>query len=113
MKAFVVAICLAAAATAAHAKRKPPLWKIIESENGSKIKVDVNSFDRMSNGTAWAMVYSVDGSTFRPENLRRIWFDCQGHYRDETGSIGPTLLAPPRSMIGQVSTMACDSRRSN
>jgi hypothetical protein len=56
------------------------------------------------------MVYSVEGNSNNPENLRSFWFDCQGHYRDQTGGIGPTLFAPPRSVAGMLSNI-CNSPR--
>jgi hypothetical protein len=62
-------------------------------------------FHHALNGTADAMVYSVEGNSNTPENLRSFWFDCQGHYRDQTGGIGPTLFAPPRSVAGMLSNI--------
>jgi|GEM_PF-5593485 len=83
-------------------------WKNIEADNGAVYKIDLNSISHYNNGTADVVVYAVEGASYNPENMRRLWFDCQGHFRDETGpGFGPTEYAPPRSIAGRISQVAC------
>jgi hypothetical protein len=83
-------------------------WQRIEADNGAVFQLDMSSIHRFGNGTAEATVYSVQGDAFNPENLRRLWFDCHGHYQDTTGPrISQTLYAAPRSMAGRISDIAC------
>jgi hypothetical protein len=85
-------------------------WKDILSETGVAIKIDLNSITHYSNGTTEAMVYLING-TRSPENLRGFWFDCQGHYRDQTGGVGPTLYAAPGSVSARLANVACTTAR--
>jgi hypothetical protein len=82
-------------------------WRSIEGADGSVVKIEMNSISHFNNGTAEAVVYMVEGTTYNPENTKRLWFDCQGHFRDQTGMIGPTQYAAPLSMAGQLSNIAC------
>ncbi|WIG52220.1 MAG: hypothetical protein OJF48_003138 [Afipia sp.] len=85
-----------------------PQWQKVEADNGAVYQIDLNSISHFSNGTAESVVYAVEGPGYNPENMRRLWFDCQGKYRDSTGpGIGPTSYAPPRSIIGRISQIAC------
>jgi hypothetical protein len=91
---------------ARNQKAAAPSWRTIEADNGAVVRIDVNSIFRYSNGTADIVTYAMEGDRYNPENQRKLWFDCQGHYRDETAG-GPTLYAPPRSMVGRISDIAC------
>lgn len=91
----------------AQARSRSQNWQSLESDNGAVFKYDLNSIENYNNGTARMLVYSVEGRDYIPQNLRNLWFDCNGHYKDETGSIGPTLYAAPRSVAGKLSTIAC------
>jgi len=83
-------------------------WQTIEADNGAIYKVDMNSISHNRNGTADMLVYFDEGSRYIPTNLRRLWFDCQGRYRDlSPPGIGPTQYAPPRSIAGRLSEIAC------
>jgi hypothetical protein len=83
-------------------------WQNVEADNGAIYKVDLNSISHYNNGTADVVVYAVEGSSYNPENMRRLWFDCQGRFRDETGRhIGPAQYAPPRSIAGRIGEIAC------
>ncbi len=85
-----------------------PQWQKVEADNGAVYQVDLNSISHFNNGTAETVVYAVEGPGYNPENMRRLWFDCQGKYRDSTGpGIAPTSYAPPRSIIGRISQIAC------
>lgn len=113
MRPVAIALVLIVAAAPAHAQQKQPNWKNVEADNGSIFKVDMNSIYHFPNGTAELVAYAVEGDRFMPQNMRRLWFDCQGRYRDQTeGARGPTLPAPPRSVVGQFAQLACvDSRK--
>jgi hypothetical protein len=82
-------------------------WRTIEAANGSVYKIDQKSISHMNNGTAELIVYAVEGDDYNPTNVKRLWFDCHGHYQDHTGGISATLYAPPRSIAGQLSAIAC------
>jgi hypothetical protein len=87
-------------------------WQSVEADNGALYKIDLNSISHLNNGTADAIVYAVDGAGYNPENMRRLWFDCHGHYQDLTGpGVGPTQYAPPRSIAGRLSEIACASAK--
>ncbi|SHM07154.1 hypothetical protein SAMN05444159_7594 [Bradyrhizobium lablabi] len=86
-------------------------WRSVEADNGAVYKIDLNSINHYSNGTADAFVYFVEGAGYNPENLRVLWFDCRGHYRDQTGGLGPVLYAPPRSAAGALADIACGTQR--
>lgn len=94
----------------AHAEQMVPYksnWQSIEASDGSVYKIDMKSISHMNNGTAELIVYMVKGDDYDPRNVKRLWFDCHGHYQDHTGGISATLYAPPRSMAGQLSNIAC------
>ena len=96
------------ASTIARAKDVAPNWKKLEADNGAVYQIDLNSNFYFNNGTADIVVYAVSNSGFNPENMHRLWFDCHGQYRDTTGpSFGPTMNAPPNSMVGRISQIAC------
>lgn len=82
-------------------------WRTIEAADGSVYKIDQKSISHMNNGTAELIVYAVEGDDYNPTNVKRLWFDCHGHYQDHTGGIGATLYAAPRSIAGQLSAIAC------
>jgi hypothetical protein len=82
-------------------------WRSVEASNGAVYKIDMNSISYMNNGAAELIVYIVEGDDYDPRNVKRLWFDCHGHYRDQTNGISATLYAPPRSMAGQLSGIAC------
>jgi hypothetical protein len=82
-------------------------WQTVEADNGAAYKVDLNSISHYARGDADMIVYSVDGPNYNPANLRRLYFDCRGHFRDEAGPIGQIEYAPPRSVAGKMSDIAC------
>ena len=102
--AIVASIALPGFASAAE-------WGNVEADNGAVYRVDVSSIFRYPNGTADIVVYAVEGDQFNPENQRKLWFDCKGHYRDQTAGVGPKLYAPPRSVAGRISAIACAGAR--
>lgn len=106
--ATVVATLICASPAFSQAGNKPSNWQRIEADNGAVYQIDLNSISHNSNGTADVVVYAVEGPSYNPENMRRLWFDCQGRYRDQTGpGIGPIQYAPPRSIAGRLSEIAC------
>ena len=89
-------------------QQKAANWQNIEADNGAAYKIDLNSISHYNNGTADVVVYAVEGPGFNPENMRRLWFDCKGRYKDLTVSVtSPTHYAPPRSIAGKLSEIAC------
>lgn len=83
-------------------------WQRVEADNGAVYQVDMSSIDRIRNGTATVRVWVVQGTNFNPRNLRWLWFDCRGAYRDiSQAGHASTLYAPPRSVIGRISGIAC------
>ena len=116
MKHLLLATVAVIALTSSPACAEPALpyksnWQTLEALDGSIYKIDQKSISHMNNGTAELIVYAVEGDGYNPTNLKRLWFDCHGRYRDQTGGIGPTLYAPPRSVAGQLSAIACAGAR--
>jgi hypothetical protein len=86
-------------------------WRTIEAANGSVYKIDQKSITHMNNGSAEIIVYAVEGNDYNPTNVKRLLFDCHGHYQDLTSGGMTTLYAPPRSIAGQLSAIACAGAR--
>lgn len=96
----------------AFAQGGPANWQDLALEGGSSVKIDLNSISRYGNGAVDVVVYFADGSGYNPENMHRLWFDCQGRYQDLTGPhVGPSMHVPPLSIIGKVSETACGAMR--
>jgi hypothetical protein len=68
--------------------------------------IDMNSVSQNINGTAVAVTCIVDNDTCPPWNMSRFHFDCRGHYKD-LDRHGPVMIAPPRSVAGQMAALAC------
>ncbi|MCC8963726.1 hypothetical protein H8A95_15760 [Bradyrhizobium sp. Pear76] len=107
-RAAAVAVLVLTAASAS-AQTKKPDWHTVEADNGARYKIDLNSITAYNTGAADIIAYIVeDGQQYRPDNLRRLWFDCRGRFKDLTTSVmGESVYAPPRSVIGQISAIAC------
>jgi hypothetical protein len=116
MKQFLLATATVIALGFGTARAEPMLpyksdWQTLEALDGSIYKIDQKSISHMSNGSAELIVYAVEGDAYNPTKVRRLWFDCRGRYQDHTGGISATLHAPPRSVAGQLSTIACAGAR--
>jgi hypothetical protein len=116
MKHLLLATAAVIALASGPAGAEPMLpyksdWRNIEAADGSVYKIDQKSISHMNNGTAELIVYAVEGDDYNPTNVKRLWFDCRGHYQDHTGGISATLFAPPRSIAGQLSAIACAGAR--
>jgi hypothetical protein len=83
-------------------------WLRLEADNGEFTKVDTN-FRRSNVGSVEAIIYTYTpaDTMFDPSRLRRLLFDCIGHYMDVTGPMGPQMDAPPLSIAGRIAKMAC------
>jgi hypothetical protein len=57
-------------------------------------------------GTAVAVTCIVDNDACPPWNMSRFQFDCRGHYQD-LDRHGPVMIAPPRSVVGEMAALAC------
>jgi hypothetical protein len=91
-------------------KPQPPKanWRKIEADNGAVFQIDLNSITPWKTGEAQAQIYISQGDIFAPSNLRSILFDCRGHMTDISfGSGMPTIDVPPKSVGGQLATIAC------
>lgn len=101
---------IAALLTSSAAFPQAPNWRDVEAANGAIYKVNMNSISPDADGSTEVIVYAADGSTFNPDNLRRLWFTCKAHYRDLTVvGIGPLQYAPPRSIAGRIGEIACSA----
>lgn len=101
-------VTIAALLTSSTAFPQAPNWRDVGAANGAIYKVNMNSISPDADGSTEVIVYAVEGSTFNPDNLRRLWFTCKGHYRDLTvPGIGPLQYAPPRSIAGRIGEIAC------
>jgi hypothetical protein len=84
-----------------------PNWQKIEADNGAVYDIDLNSIMRY-NGMAEAMVYIVEDQYFNPMNMKQLYFDCHGHFREGTTSgLSPPIYATPKSMAAQLAVIAC------
>ncbi len=103
----VVALLFASPAFSQNSGGQPK-WQKLEADNGAVYQINMNSISHYNTGAAEVVVYAVEGPGFSPENMRRLWFDCQGHFRDQTGpGFGPTQYAAPRSVAGRIGEIAC------
>jgi len=83
-------------------------WARLEAETGEVTKVNVKSIQHFNNGAAELFAYTyVPGTPYDPERMRRLFFNCVGQFRDQTEGFGPVLDAPPRSIAGKMSALAC------
>ena len=86
-------------------------WRTIEAADGSVFKIDQKSITHMTNGSAEMIVYAVEGDDYNPTNVKRLLFDCRGHYQNIDGGGMVMQYAPPRSVAGQLSAIACAGAR--
>ena len=83
----------------------------IEAANGAIYQADMNSIKWSDTGNAVLMtVYIKEGEGFSPGNIRTFKFDCRGYFQVIGSSISAPQFAPPKSIAGQISALACNSR---
>ena len=99
LTAHAAVLAIAAFAATAQGLDQKPNWQSIEADNGAIYQFDLNSIAYFDNGSADMVVYSREGADFKPENLRRLLFDCRGRVQD-MASVGSSQYAPPRSIAG-------------
>ncbi len=88
------------------------VWLRIEADNGEVTKIDMNSVAGTNVGGAVATIYTyVPNTMFDPSKLRNLVFDCAGHYEDVTNMPSALLDAPPRSVVGRISALACSGAK--
>jgi len=102
MRTCGLALALLAHPTHAYESK----WKRIEADNGAVFAIDLGSISHNTNGSAVAVMCIVDNDTCPPPNMSRLLFDCHGHYMDIDRG-GSLLIAPPRSVAGQMAALAC------
>lgn len=83
-------------------------WQLVEADNGAAFKIDLGLIQEIG-GEATTAIYSDEGTSFNPVNLRRWFFTCRGHFRMqlENGRLSPMSYAPPRSVAAQMSNIVC------
>lgn len=107
-KIFFAAMSLLVSAEAL-AQAPKPNWRKVEADNGSIIQIDLNSIRPFANGKE-AIIY-IDQGTQDIRNMRRVYFNCQGHMTDISGGGMPqAAYVPPRSIGGRLSDIACGGR---
>lgn len=88
------------------------VWLRLEADNGEVTKIDMNSLQRSTVGSVEAITYTyVPNTAFDQTKLRRLLFDCKGHFMDITNSNSELLDAPPRSVVGNVASIVCSHAR--
>ncbi len=88
------------------------VWRRLEAENGLVTKVNTASIQHFNTGAAEVLVYTyVPDTRYDPSKLRRLFFDCAGQFRDQTEGFSPSMDAPPRSIAGRISAIACEGAR--
>jgi hypothetical protein len=86
-----------------------PKWRKVEAENGAVFMVQTNSIRRGSDGAAEVFVYAAQGDRYDPRLMRLFMFDCRGNY--QTNDNYRVRHAAPRSAVGAIAAIACDSKR--
>jgi TPR repeat protein len=83
-------------------------WRRFEADNGAAFALDMNSVAHLyyCHGCTDAVVCILDNDACPPQNMRYFRFDCHGHYRD-TIDRSEMLIAPSRSVVGQMAALAC------
>jgi hypothetical protein len=84
-------------------------WKRFEADNGQVFALDMNSISHLDGcgGCADAVMCIADNNQCLRPNMHLIRFDCHGHYIDTVSGTGNLLMAPARSVVGQMATIAC------
>jgi hypothetical protein len=82
-------------------------WMEVQATDGSVYKIDRKSVSHFSNGTSEIIVFAVHDGPYDPRNVRRLWFDCHGHFQDHTDGVSRTEYATPGSMAAHFSAIAC------
>lgn len=84
------------------------VWRKIEADNGEVTKIDMRSIQRFNTGAVDVAIYTyVPNTLFDPSKLRRLTFDCAGHFMDSTGGFSEQMDAPPQSIAGQIASIVC------
>jgi hypothetical protein len=84
-------------------------WMEVKATDGSIYEIDRKSIFHFSNGTSEIIVFAVQSGPYDPRNVRRLWFDCHGHFQDRTAGASHTEYAQPGSIAAQFSSIACSS----
>jgi hypothetical protein len=106
-------------------------WQRLETNTGLVIAIDLSSIERaqydlagmakMNKEAGLPVPHSdgrprfadaivcvdVDNNTCAPLNMKRLRFDCHGHFMDVHGTTSLMMPAPPRSVAGQLAAIAC------
>jgi hypothetical protein len=83
-------------------------WMEVKATDGSIYKIDRKSIYHFSNASSEVIVFAVHDGPYDPRYVRRLWFDCQGHFQDHTAGASPTTEhMPPGSVAAQLSAIAC------
>jgi hypothetical protein len=94
-----------------YAKTKK--FEKVEADNGAAYLVDVGHAQLSSLGVM-AFVFDMENEQVVPYRRHAFLFDCRGHYSEMgTGEMGPDQYAPPRSVVGVISAVACKAARAN
>lgn len=85
------------------------VWRRIEADNGEIIKIDMRSINHSGDRPVDVFVYiDVSDKGFDPMRLRRLLFDCAGHYQDISDmGFSPMQDAPSRSVAGRIQEIVC------
>ncbi len=84
------------------------VWIRLEADNGEVTKADMKSVQHYNNGAVDVAVYTyVPNTPFNPGKMKRLHFDCQGQFTDDSDGISAVMDAPPRSIAGQIAAVVC------
>ena len=106
-------------------------WQRLETDTGLVIAIDLGSIERAQNDFAGmakinkeaglpvprtdgrpryadaTVCVEVENNTCSPFNMKRLRFDCHGHFIDVRDMTSTMMPAPPRSMAGLLAAIAC------
>jgi hypothetical protein len=87
--------------------REMGCWQKIEADNGASFKIDLGSIGPLASG-ATIVIYRDEGGPVTPLGLERWMVTCEGHFRVMLNEgLGPLTYAPPLSVAGTISAIAC------
>jgi hypothetical protein len=88
-------------------------WHRVEADNGQVYRINLGLIQDFGTG-ATSVVYTDEGGAYSPENLKRWYFTCEGHFQ-VMGDLAPGnwIYAPPHSVGRHISDVVCAGAGAN
>lgn len=88
-------------------------WRKVTATNGMTYQIDLAHIRRLTNGNVTINVVPVVNGAFNVMEIEQFIFDCQGQYQVVNGAVSPSQYAPPQSVAGLISAIACARAKTN